>query len=86
MDISLIITYLTAIIFIYILARVFSLPIRKLLKLIINSVVGAICLYIVNLIGGLFDFHIGINVFTILFVGVLGLPGTVFLVIVKLLF
>ena len=86
LDINLIITYLAVIIFIYILARVFSLPIKKIWKLIINSIIGALGLYIINLVGGLFDFHIGINIFTILFVGILGVPGTLFLVIMKLLF
>lgn len=86
MEENLILLYVTAIMFIYIFARVFSLPVKKILKLILNSIIGAAGLYIVNLIGGLFNFHIGINAFTILFVGILGVPGTIFLILIKLFF
>ena len=59
---------------------------KNIFKLVINSIIGAVGLYIVNLVGGLFNFHIGINIFTVLFVGVLGVPGTLFLVIIKIFF
>ena len=40
---------------------------------------------ILNLIGNSFNFHIGLNFFTSILIGILGIPGAVVLVILKLL-
>ena len=84
MDINLI-TYLACICFLFIFGRVFIVPIKKVLKLVINSVLGGITIFLINLIGGTFGFHIGLNIFTSILVGLLGLPGAICLIIVKLL-
>jgi len=80
-----IITYLACICFIFIFGRIFIVPLKKVLKLVLNSVLGGLTIYIINLIGAGFNFHIGLNVFTSILVGLLGLPGAVCLIIVKLL-
>ena len=80
-----IITYLACICFIFIFGRIFIVPIKKILKLILNSVLGGLIIFIINLIGANFGFHIGLNIFTSVVVGLLGLPGAVCLIIVKLL-
>lgn len=80
-----IITFLACICFIFIFGRIFIVPLKKVLKLIINSVLGGFTIYIINLIGAGFGFHIGLNFFTSILVGLLGLPGAVCLIIVKLL-
>lgn len=80
-----IITYLACICFIFIFGRIFIVPLKKVLKLVLNSVLGGLIIFIINLIGGNFGFHIGLNVFTSVLVGLLGLPGAVCLIIVKLL-
>jgi len=78
-------TYLACICFLFIFGRVFIVPIKKILKLIINSILGGIVIFLINLIGSTFGFHIGLNFFTSVLIGLLGLPGAVCLVIVKLL-
>lgn len=80
-----IITYLACICFIFIFGRIFIVPIKKILKLILNSVLGGLTIFIINLIGANFGFHIGLNIFTSVVVGLLGLPGAVCLIIIKLL-
>ena len=80
-----IITYLACICFIFIFGRIFIVPIKKILKLVLNSVLGGLTIFIINLIGANFGFHIGLNIFTSVVVGLLGLPGAVCLVILKLL-
>ena len=80
-----IITFLACICFIFIFGRLFIVPLKKVLKLVINSILGGVTIYIINLIGAGFSFHIGLNFFTSILVGILGLPGAVCLVIVKLL-
>lgn len=84
MDTNLII-YLACICFLLIFGKVFIVPIKKILKLVINSILGGVAIFLINLIGGIWGFHIGLNIFTSILVGLLGLPGVVCLVIVKLL-
>ena len=63
MDIN-IITYLACICLIFIVGRIFIFPLKKILKLVLNSILGGICIFIINLIGSNFGFHIGLNFFT----------------------
>lgn len=84
MDTNLI-TYLACICFLFIFGKIFIVPIKKILKLVVNSILGGITIFLINLIGGVFGFHIGLNIFTSILVGVLGLPGVVCLIIIRLL-
>ena len=52
-------------------AKLLDLPLRLLKKFIVNSVVGAVLLPIVKLLG----FHVTINIFTSLVAGIFGVPG-----------
>ena len=58
------ITYLACICFIFIFGRIFIVPIKKILKLVLNSIIGGVVIFIINLVGGIFGFHIGLNFFT----------------------
>lgn len=80
-----IITYLACIIFLFILGRLFIVPIKKILKLVFNLILGGIVIYIINIIGANFGFHIGLNIVNSIVIGILGLPGVVCLIIIKLL-
>lgn len=63
-----IIIFLFCIIGIIIFGRIFITPIKKILKLVINSVLGGILIIIINSIGVAFNFHIGLNIVTAIFV------------------
>ena len=80
-----IITYLACICFLFLFGRIFIVPLKKILKLVLNSVLGGLVIFIINLVGANFGFHVGLNIFTSILVGLLGLPGAVILIIVKLL-
>lgn len=80
-----IITFLACICFLFLIGRIFALPIKKILKLVINSILGGILIYIINIIGANFGFHIGLNLFTSITIGILGIPGVVVLILIKLL-
>jgi len=75
MDVN-IITYLACICFIFVFGRIFILPIKKILKLIFNSVLGGISIYVINLIGSTFGFHIGLNFFTSILIRIIGITGS----------
>ncbi len=84
MDNNVVITYLACILFLFVLGRVFIVPLKMIVKIIFNSILGALLLYVINFIGATFGFHIGLNVLTAIFVGVLGVPGAILLMILKL--
>ena len=84
MDLN-IITYLACICFIVIFGRIFIVPIKKILKLVVNSVLGGFVIYSINFIGANFGFHIGLNLVNSIIIGLLGLPGAVCLIVIKLL-
>ena len=64
--------------------KLFSKPIKFIIKLIINSCLGAFIIFVINLIGTSFNFHIGMNIINSIIVGILGIPGAVLLVIIKI--
>lgn len=69
----------------FVIGRIFIVPIKWILKLIINSALGGILIWVINLIGGVWGFHIGLNIYTSVLVGVLGVPGAIFLIMLKLI-
>jgi len=48
----------------FVISKIFIVPIKWILKLIFNSILGGIIIWIVNLIGGMWGFHIGLNIYT----------------------
>ncbi|WP_392485914.1 pro-sigmaK processing inhibitor BofA family protein [Haloimpatiens sp. FM7315] len=77
--------FLIGIIFLILLVKIFAWPLKILWKLILNGVLGAILLVLVNLIGKYFGITIGINAITALIAGFFGVPGVIFLIIFKVL-
>lgn len=69
---------------IFIIGKIFLFPIKKILKLVFNTIIGGAIIYIINLIGITFGFHIGLNIITSLVVGILGIPGAILLIILSI--
>ena len=80
-----IVVFVTCICLMFIIGKIFIVPIKWILKLILNSLLGGLLIWIINLIGGLWAFHIGLNAYTAVLVGVLGMPGAVLLILIQLL-
>jgi inhibitor of the pro-sigma K processing machinery len=85
-EFNVIIAYVVGIIFLFILGRVLLFPMKVLLKLIYNAIIGGIVIVVINLIGGLFQFNIALNIVSAFVVGVLGVPGIILLIALKALF
>ena len=85
MDSNNIIAYIACMFFLFIFGKIFIVPVKTIFKLIINSALGGLTIFIINLIGSLWGFHIGLNLITSIFVGVLGIPGAIVIVIIKLI-
>ncbi|MFC4077193.1 pro-sigmaK processing inhibitor BofA family protein [Salinithrix halophila] len=58
-------------------------PLRWLWSGILYTAVGALVLFLLNLAGELFDFRIPVNPITSFIVGILGMPGLIYLILVK---
>lgn len=80
-----IITFLACVCFLFLIGRVFALPVKKVLKLVFNSILGGGLIYVINIIGSSFGFHIGLNLVTSIAIGILGIPGAIALILIKLL-
>lgn len=80
-----IIIFLGCILSIILFGKMLILPIKLIVKLILNSILGGLIIAVINLIGATFNIHIGLNIFTAMFVGILGIPGAILLLIFKLI-
>lgn len=80
-----IIAFVACLFFLFIIGKVFIVPLKTIFKFILNSVIGGIIIFIINFIGGFFNFHIGLNIITSIFIGLLGIPGVVVVILIKLL-
>lgn len=69
----------------YILGMILVWPLKKILKLIFNGILGGIALLIFNFIGGFFSLHIAINPLNAIIVGFLGVPGVILLLILQII-
>lgn len=84
MDNNTLIIYIACICFLFLFGRIFILPIKSVLKLVLNSILGGLIIYLINVVGSLFSFHIGLNYITAILVGILGVPGAILLVVLKI--
>jgi len=83
---SVILAYAVGIILLFLLGRLLLIPIKVVLKLVYNGLLGALGILLVNFIGGLVGFHLAFNVITAFVVGILGIPGLILLIAIKLIF
>ena len=63
MDINTLII-ISCICMLFVIGRIFIIPIKWVLKLIFNSILGGVLIWIINLIGASWGFHIGLNIYT----------------------
>lgn len=65
------------------LAAMFGLGLFAFLA--INSIIGLICLFLFNLVAGLLDMRLDTGCLSSIIVGIFGIPGLAFLVILGIL-
>ncbi len=57
--------------------------VKILKKALLNTILGAVLLAIINFVGLYFDFYIALNIYSALIIGILGVPGLILLIILK---
>ena len=75
MEMNIILAYAFGLILLYIVGYILLVPIKIVIKLVYNGIIGGIALLLLNFIGGFFQFGIAINPITALVAGFLGVPG-----------
>lgn len=81
-----IVFFIGGLVLLFLIVKLLAWPLKILLKLLINGVLGAVLLIVVNFIGGYFGLSIGINPWTAIIAGFFGIPGVIFLVLFKMFF
>ncbi len=66
--------------------RLFAAPLRLAVKVLVNTALGFLALFLLGLSESVTGFSLGLNFFNALTVGILGLPGLVLLVLLQMLF
>ena len=67
------------------IGALFKIPIWKIIKIIINSILGGVLIFVINQIGETWGIHIGLNLVTSIFVGFFGIPGAILLLLIKII-
>jgi inhibitor of the pro-sigma K processing machinery len=78
--------YIFGLLLLFIVGRLLLAPIKIVLRLIYNGILGGLLLIIVNFVGGFFNINIGINPITAIVTGILGIPGVVLLLVLQWFF
>lgn len=84
-NIGVFLTYVGVIILILLLGKLLVWPMKMVLKLVINSLIGGVVIFLINLVGGALGIAIPLNIVTALIVGFLGVPGAILLIILTLI-
>lgn len=65
-----------------IVAKMLAWPVKKIIKLALNVILGVIMIYLVNTFGMNVGIKIPFNFVTALIAGILGVPGVIVLVLI----
>lgn len=76
------IPYLIAVVVLYVVLKLFSLPMKIIMRFIINAIIGGVVIFALSLFG------IGITItwLSAVIVGFLGIPGVIIVLIMQFLF
>lgn len=77
-------SFLVALIILYIVLKVIAAPVKIIIKLMINAFVGGVVLFLINLVGASFGLVLDITWLTSLIVGIFGVPGVVLVILLQI--
>ena len=79
------IAYALGLVLLYAPGWLLLVPLKFLLRFLINAALGGLLLWVLNLAGGLFGVTVAINPVTALTVGFLGIPGVILLLLLQVM-
>lgn len=75
------ISFFIAVVLLFVILKLISLPLKIIIKLMINAFIGGAILFLINIVGARFGLVLDINWITALIVGFLGVPGVIIVLI-----
>ena len=78
--------YILAALIAIVIFRIFAKPLKWVLWLALNSILGGVGLFLFNTVLEGTGFYIGINAVTSAVCGLLGIPGLILLIILKFIY
>ena len=78
-SVSMIVVIAAIVLAVILVLRILSKPIRFLFKLLINTVLGFVLLWIINFFGGAIGLALEFSLINALVIGLLGIPGVLLL-------
>jgi inhibitor of the pro-sigma K processing machinery len=84
MDLSAILELAVIIVGVYLFLKLLSAPLKLAIKLLLHAGLGFLLLIVEEIIGGFFNFSLGITFLNCLIAGILGIPGVIMLVLLKI--
>jgi inhibitor of the pro-sigma K processing machinery len=84
-ELNIILAYAFGLILLYIVGYILLIPIKWIIKLMYNGIIGGIMLIVLNFVGGFWGIGLAINPVTALVAGILGVPGIVLMLILHYL-
>ncbi len=78
--------YILGILVVLIVSGVCLKPIKIVMKFLLNSIAGVLIVFVINFIGSFWGIHIGINPFTAVVLGILGIPGVIMILLAQIFY
>ena len=72
-----------AAILIWILYKVFTKPMKLIFKLIANSLIGFVILFLLKIAGAYIGIRVSAGIYSALIAGILGVPGIILLILIE---
>ena len=67
-------------------AQLFAAPLKLAVKVLLNTALGFLALFLLGLTEPVTGFSLGLNLFNALTIGILGVPGLALLILLQMLF
>lgn len=80
---DIILAYALGLILLYLAGWLLLVPLKLLLRFLLNGILGGAVLWILNLIGTFIGFSVVLNPITALTVGFLGVPGLILILLLQ---
>lgn len=81
MEVGIFLAYAMGMLLVYLAGRFLLVPLKWLVRILINSLVGGVIICLINFMGGELGVFLPMNPLTAVIVGILGIPGVVMLII-----
>lgn len=83
LELNIILAYAVGLILLYVVGWILLIPLKWIIKLMWSSILGGIMLFVINLVGGIWNITLTINPLSAAVAGVLGIPGVILLLLLK---